>query len=178
MLLPDFSTLGAVAALVETVEAVGQVGSKLQVNFIPPTFGQHWVRPQGELVELRVLQNLEGPHAFRCQEQHVGHLHLLGVENNGVGVFPHVQLDASHAGEVEGGQVGVDGQVVVEGEDGFGESHAVPWEWLAIGGYGDTLGLALVWQLRPWWGRKGDEEQKQERSHKHGDNEGGKSCHL
>lgn len=145
MLSPDFPTPGAVAALVETVEAVRQVGSKPQLNFIPPTFGQHRVGQQGELVEMGVLQNPEGPRAFRCEEQHAGYLHLLGVENDGAGVFVHIQQDTSDAGEVEGGQVGVDGQVVVEGGDGFRKPHAVPGEWVAIGGYGGIFGLALVW---------------------------------
>lgn len=93
----------------------------------------------------RILQHLQRPAAFRCEEQHIGYLQLLGVENDGAGVFVHVQLDANDSGEVEGGQVGVDGQVIVGGGDSFGESHAVPGEGLAVGGYGGILGLALVW---------------------------------
>lgn len=148
MPLPDLPTAGAVAALVETVEAVGQVGRKPQLDFVSPTFGQHRVRQQGELVETRILQYLQRPHALGRQEQHAGHLHLLGMENDGAGVLVHVQEDASDAGEVEGGQVGVDGQVIVEGGDGLGEPHAVPGERPAVGGYGSVLGRALTGKLR------------------------------
>ena len=40
---PDLPTAGAVAAFVETMEAVRQVGSKPQQNLVPPTFGQEGV---------------------------------------------------------------------------------------------------------------------------------------
>lgn len=96
-------------------------------------------------MERRILQNTERPHTFRCEEQHVGYLQLLCMENNGAGVLVHVQLDTSNAGEVEGGQVGVDGQVIVERGNSFRKSHAVPGEWLTIGGYGDILDFALIW---------------------------------
>ena len=146
-LLPDLPGAGAVAALVEAVEAVRQVGSKLQLHFVPPSFSQHGVRQQGELMEMWILQHPERPHAFRLQEHHVRDLHLLGVEHDHAGVLQHVQLDAHQASEVEGGQVGVDAEVVVERVDGFGKSHAVPWERLAVGGDGGVFGLALIGQL-------------------------------
>lgn len=144
MVLPDFPAAGAVAALVETMEAVRQVRGELQLNFILPTFGQHRVWQEAELMETRILQHLKRPHTFRCQEEHIGYLHLLGVENDGAGVFVHVQLDANNTSEVEGGQIGVYGQVIMEGGDGFGKPHAVPRKGLSIGGYGDAFGLALI----------------------------------
>lgn len=98
-------------------------------------------------METGILQHLERPHTLRSKEQHIGYLHLLGMENNDAGVFMHVQLDTNNASEVEGSQVGVDGQIIVEGGDGFRKSHAVPGEWLAVGGYGDILGLTMAWQL-------------------------------
>lgn len=55
-------------------------------------------------------------------------MQMLGVENDGVGVFVHVQLDTNNASEVQGGQIGVDGQVIVDGGDGFREPHAAPGE--------------------------------------------------
>lgn len=70
---------------------------------------------------------------------------MLGMENDGAGVFLHIQLDTNDTGEVEGGEVGVKGQVIVEGEDGFGKPHAIPGERLAIGGYKGILDLAFIW---------------------------------
>lgn len=144
VVLPDFPAAGAVAALVETMEAVRQVRSELQLNFILPTFGQHRVWQEAELMETGILQHPEGPHTFRCQEERAGYLHLLGVENDGAGVFVHIQLDTDNAGEIEGGQIGVYGEVIMEGGDGFGKTHAVPGERLAIGGYGEIFGLGLI----------------------------------
>lgn len=143
VILPDFPTTSAVAAFVEPMEAVRQVGSKPQLNFILPAFGQHCVREQGKLVEARIFQNLEGPHAFWCEEQHIGYLHLLGMENDAAGVFVHVQLNTDDASEVKGCQVGMDAQVIVKGGHSFRESHVVPREWLTTGGYGNFL--MLIW---------------------------------
>lgn len=66
------------------------------------------------------------------------------MENDGAGVFVHIQLDTDDACEVKGGEVWVDGQVVVDGGDGCGESHAVPGEWLTVGGDGDIF---CIWDL-------------------------------
>lgn len=96
-------------------------------------------------MERGILQHPERPRAFRCQEQRTGHLHLLGVEDDGAGVFVHVQLDANDAGEVERGQIGVYAEVIVERGDGFGKPHAVPRERLTIGGYGGIFCLGLIW---------------------------------
>lgn len=93
----------------------------------------------------RILQDSERPHTVRCQKQHVGYLQLLGMENDGAGVFTHIQQDANDPGEVKGGQVGVDGQIIVDGEDGFRESHLIPGEPLTIAGDRRVLVLAFIW---------------------------------
>lgn len=144
---PDIPAAGLVAAFVEAMEAIGKVGSKPQQNLVRPASGQQGVRQQGQLVEARILQNLEGPCTFRSQEQRLRDLHLLGVENDEARVSVHLQLDADNSREVEGGQVGVYGQVIVEGGHCFGKSHVVPRKRLATGGYGHFLVLSWVWQL-------------------------------
>lgn len=127
------------------MEAVGEVGSKAQLDFVPPAFGQHRVGQEGELVERRVLQHPQGPDAVGGEQVRVGNLHVLGVENDGAGVFVHVQQNADDAREVQGGQVGVDAQVIVDGGHRFGKSHAIPGERLTVGGHGELLGLAVAW---------------------------------
>lgn len=143
------------------MEAVRQVGSKPQQNLVRPTFGQEGVWQQGKLVEARILQNPEWPHTLRSQEQRLGDLHLLGVENDEAGVSVHLQLDPDHSPEVKGGQVGVYGQVIVEGGQRFGKPHVVPGERLATGGCQPFLLLSWVWQLSSWWRREEKEQQQQ-----------------
>lgn len=96
-------------------------------------------------MEARILQHLKALNAFRCQEEHIGYLHLLGMENDSVGVFMHIKLNTNNASEVQGGQIGVYGQVIVEWSDGCGKSHAVPGEGLTIGGNREVFGLGLIW---------------------------------
>lgn len=147
MVLPDLPAARAIAAFVEPVKAVGQVRSEFQLDLVLPAFGQNGVGEQGQLMETRVLQHHEGPRAIGTQQQHVGHLQPLGVENHGAGVFEHVQTDPNNAGEVERGEVWVEGEVVVQGADSSGKPHSVPREGLTIGGNEGVLGLALVWDL-------------------------------
>lgn len=95
-------------------------------------------------MEERILQDPEGPHAFGSQEQRLGDLHLLGVENDEASVFVHLQLDTDDSREVERGQVGVYAQVVVEGGHRFGKSHVVPGKRLAAAGQQHFLVLFWV----------------------------------
>lgn len=116
--LPDLPTAGTVAAFVETVKAVWQVCSKLQLDLILSALGENRLRQQSKLMETRVLQNPEGPDALRGQEHHVGYVHFFGMDNNCACVFFNIQTNSNHTSEVQGGEVWVNGQVIVQRADG------------------------------------------------------------
>lgn len=127
-------------------------------------------------METRVLQHPEGPDALRGQEHYVGDEHLLCMENNNAGVFLHIQTDTNHPCEVQGGEVWVDGQVIVQGADGCGKSHTVPREGLTIGGHRGVFGLALIGDLSSRCVMIENKEQQQDS--KHSGWESRKSSHL
>lgn len=173
-LSPDLPAAGAVAALVETVEAVGEVGREAQLDLVPPASGQHRVGQEGQLVGGRILQDPERPDALGGQQVRAGDLHVLCVEDHGAGVLVHVEQNADDAREVQRGQVGVEAQVIVDGGHRLGESHASPGEGLAVGGPGDVFDLAMVWYLRCPCGCRGikQQQEEEERRRKHDDNKG------
>lgn len=149
---PDLPAAGAVAALVEAVEAIGEVGSESENDLVPPASGQHRVGQEGQLVGGRILQNPEWPDTVGGQQVRAGDLHVLRVEDHGAGVLVHIEQNADGASEVQRGQVGVEAQVIVDGGHRLGEPHATPGKGLAVGSPGEVLGLAMVWYLScPCW---------------------------
>lgn len=134
--VPDISTACGVRAFIEPVETVRQVGGELQPHHMASPCKRQTIREESYLFMSFTLADLKIQRTIVAQEQSSGDVEPLAVEDESSGVQFNLQEDLDSSAEGQGGQVGVDQEVIMMGFHSVWQSHLIPGEMQCIGVHG------------------------------------------
>jgi len=128
--LPELSPTGPVAAFIQAMEGLGEIPAVLDAEGVAEPGPQRLGGEQGQLLEGLMLQNPHRPRLHGVPALDGGPVdeQLLAVQDDGAGLPGDRHLDGDRPGEVEGGEVRVDEEVVAQRDDVRGQPHRAPRE--------------------------------------------------